>query len=756
MNNYTPEGIARAAKAALDAGDAARAKRLIEFGKTLTSTPARVSVDQTPDGRSVAPDTTAEEAANIPSGMVFDDRTGGYVDTAADAERMGKGWGAAASYLAGTPAIGEWTDEAMGKIDGYLADRNPEIAQETMRQSRSQFAESNPNLALGAEITGGIVGSIPALPGAAKFISGGKSLLTKGLRGLALGSTTGAVEGASQGYGSGTTDSTRADNALSRAALTGGLSGALGLAAPAIGAGLGAVGRKVLGSGQDVKEIRNQLGLSAPAARIVKQHLINDDLNDVARNFAEKGDEALLAEAGPSTMQLLDTVMSTGGGALKTGRDAVKRRLDSAADNWNRTLTETLGDASGGIKEAGKRARQATAPQRQAAYDAAYAQPTPMAGPGGSALQNVLKRIEADTVREAVKEGQAEALDKGYENLNLMASIGPDGKITYTQPLSVLELDFLARGLQIVVEAGTDKMTGKMSAAAKRANGQVKALRKVLKTHVPGYAKALKLGQDNALQDEALKMGRNLLSSKTQLEDVVDMMRKVGPSKNALVPYGQPLPADIRSSIATGVRENIEAIAGRAKATIAALENGSIDFDAGTNAIGEAVEALRSIATPSNIKKLRVALGKEKADKLFAAIKKQGDAMVLAAATARTTATAIRTAGREAIQSEVGPGVLRSVAGELGSPMEAARPITRSIAGTDAKSLARAEEEYFTEIANALTQMKGPDAKRALNLVKAKMAGQPVADAKIDKALAQAGVALTTSVHQSGKQKIAP
>lgn len=665
---------------------------------------------QTPDGRSTAPGTSQDQADNVPPGMVFDPRTGGYVDTALAAERMGKAQGASASFIAGAPFVGEYADEALGRVDAAVSGRNPEIAQETMRQSRQQFQQSNPGLALTSEIAGGVTGSLPFLAGGAGLVSQAKTLPGKVLAATGLGAAFGGTEGAIQGYGAGTTPETRGAEAWQRGIIGAGLGGVLGAIAPILGkAAKGAVDSiKKL----DVSVIADEFGISKGAARAVRGYLANDDLDAAARALASRGDDAMLAEAGPATRQMLDNSMASGGGALSTARPRVDQRVQQASTRFARTLDDTLGTADGGIKGSATEIARSTRPQRKAAYDFAYRQPTPMAGKAGQQLDGVLRRIDPDDFRSAISEAAKEARNDGIENLNIMASFDDAGNVTFSQPPSVMELDYLARGLNNLVDAGTDKVTGQMSPAARRASSQATALRDILKDNVEGYRTALKLGGDKIRATEALTMGRRLLSETATVEDVRNVMRDATP--------------DVKAAARKGLRENIEAVMGRARTTIADLEAGNMDFETGTNAVAEAVAATRNLLVGDNIKKMRFVLGADDARRLFDEVSKVSDALVLRSAVARGSATAIRTAGQQAMADQVAPGAARRAIGNMGNPLEGAREVTQSLAGIDPASISSAQQGYFAEIADALTRLRGPDAQRALAAVRGAMAGEPM------------------------------
>lgn len=636
----------------------------------------------------------------------------------------------------GVPFAGEWIDEGLEKIDPGRA--------KSMRGLSDAMERQNPYESATLNITGGVISAVPLAMGApgaaaAKFVQGGKSVAGRIGRGLALSVPGGAVEGALSFAGRGETREERMEGAKTGAVVGGGLAGVLGVFAPLIGAGAASLAKRI--KKLDAQTIADQFGISQPAARVVKRYLQNDDL-DAAQDFLSRaGDDAMLAEAGPATRQGLDDAMATGGEALAIARPRVAERMNSAATGWLKTLDDVLGTADGGIKGAAKDIARGSAAARKAAYDRAYAQPTPMAGPAAEAIQGVLDRITPETFEAAMKEAAAEARDAGLRNFNILAQIDDAGNVVFSQPPSVQELDYLARGLSNVVDAGTDKMTGQMSPAAARAARQAQALRDAMKEGVEGYETALKLGGDKIRETQALVMGRKLLNEATTVEDVRAAMN--GASDAA------------KAAARKGLRENLEAVMGRARATIADLEAGAMDFETGMNNAAQAVAAIRNLTSKNNFQKSRFVLGTD-AKRLFDELEKVGDALVLRAAVARNSATAIRTAGREAIQAEVEPGLLRRTAGNLGNPLDAAKEVSQTIAGIDPRSLTDQQRAYFAEIADALTQIRGADANRALFAVRKAMQGQPLKDAEAELIGRVVTGSSGVGLYQSGKQALGP
>lgn len=611
----------------------------------------------------------------------------------------------------GVPFVGEWLDEAVGAVSP--------TAGKAMRQTSDAMERQNPVESGALNLAGGVAYTLPLIAGsastkAADFINRGANWFTKGLRAGAVAAPAGATETAATFAGR-AEEGKRGEQAVVGGVVGAGVAGVLGALAPAIGTTVTELAKRV--KRLDVSTIADEFGLSKPAARVVKGYLLNDDLDAAAAAIARGGDDAMLANAGPATRQALDTAAASGGEALSVTRKRVGDAVSGASNRFINVLDDVLGKATGGIKDAAREIAQRTAPARKAAYDAAYAQPTPMTGEAGERLQSVLSRISPDDFNAAIREANAEMLDRGYKNQNIMASIADDGTITFSQPLSVLQLDHIARGLANVVEKGTDPLTGAMSPAARRASGQLADLRGVLKESIPGYRDALRIGGDAAQAREALSLGRKILNQSTTPDDLLTFLRR-------------GLPDDAKAALRKGMRENLEAVMGNARTTIADLESGAMDFASGQNATAEALAAVRNLLTRNNMTKARLVLGKADAEKLFAEMERVADVLVLRSSVARGSATAIRQAGQQQMSDEVAPGILRRTLGNAGNPLDAARDITREIAGIDPRSMSDQQRQYFAEIADALTRIKGADAQRALASVRAAMQGQPIKDAE--------------------------
>lgn len=605
----------------------------------------------------------------------------------------------------GAPLVGEWLDEAVGVVA-------PRAAQ-AMRQTSEAMERQNPIESAGLNVAGGIAYTVPAIIAgagtrAADYVTRGTNALGRALRGGQVAAAGGAIEGASSFAGR-AREGERGDAAGTGAAVGATLGAVLGTLAPMVGEGAASLAKRV--KRLDVSAIADEFGLSAPAARVVKSYLANDDLDAAARILARGGDDAMLANAGPSTRQALDTAMSTGGEALSVARTRIDDATTAAGQRFKATLDDVLGPG-GGVRAAAREISQGTSAARQSAYTRAYTRPVDYASDAGRKIEGVLSRIPPKTLKSAVDEANEAMQAAGLRNMQVMAEIGDDGSVVFREMPNVQQLDEIKKALGNIGAGEVDNF-GRPTARGIRANRLAAELRDAVSEAVPEYRTALKLGGDKIAQDRGLELGRGLLSARTTVEDVRDVMRGAS--------------ADVKAAAKRGLRENIDAVMGRARSTLADMESGAFDFDTGQNAAKEALDAMRSLTTPDNMRKVRMVLGAD-GKRLFDEMQKTADALVLRAAVARNSATAIRQAGQQQMADEVAPGTVRRVAGNMGNPLEAARDVTQTIVGIDPRSMSETQRAYFAEIANALTRIRGEEAQRALAAVRRAMAGQPLKD----------------------------
>jgi len=599
----------------------------------------------------------------------------------------------------GVPLVGEWLDEAVGVVA-------PQAAQ-NMRATSDAMERQNPVESAALNLAGGVAAVAPlavagAGQGAANFIGRAGSNLGRVGRTMLAGGAAGAIEGGASFAGR--DDENRLSGLGTGAAVGGALGAVLAPFADALGTGVASLAKRF--KKLDVTEISEQFGIDAAAARTVREALLNDDLDAAAARLGQLGDDAMLADAGPATGALLDAASKTGGEALATTRSAVEDRAQQFGARLTGRLDNILGAQSQGLRASARDIAQSTSAARTAAYNAAYRAPIDYADDVGRNIEGVLRRIPSRTLNSAVQEANEAMQEAGLRNMQIMAQIADDGSVTFREMPNVQQLDYIKRALGDISQRETDDF-GRLTAAGLRSQRLARDLRDAVGEAVPQYRTALKLGGDKLQQDQALDLGRRLLSPATKVEDVSDFIRS-----------NRGMSREAREAAAQGLRENIETALGNVRRTIT---------DPNTDA-REAMQLVKDMSSRNNIAKVRMILGQEKADALISELDKQAAALALRGVVARGSDTAIRQSIQRQVTDETTPGVVRRTLGNLGSPLDAGREITQTIAGIDPRSMNAAERAQFAQIARALTDIRGQEAQRALVAVRRALAGQPLKD----------------------------
>lgn len=601
--------------------------------------------------------------------------------------------GLIAKGVQGLPIIGEFVDEAFNAINPGQGDR--------LRALQGATEREFPKSSLAAEIGGGIVGSIPAAVAGTGAAMQAATRAGRVLRGAALGGAAGVAEGGIAGAGR-ANDGDRVGGALTGAAVGGTFGTVLGGVAPLVGEGVASLAKRI--KRLDVTAIADEFGVSAPAARTIKQALLNDDLDTAVARLGELGDDAFLADAGPATGQLLNAASSTGGRSLRVTREAVTERSERLGQRLPQKLDDILGKPQG-VRSVAREISTSTAPARKAAFDTAFSQPIDYAGPGRK-IEGVLERIPPSTMQTAIREANEAMAEAGERNLQILADIAPDGSVSFRELPNVRQLHEMKIALDNVAREASDQF-GRPTAQGLRAGRLARDLRGAIGDAVPDYLKALKIGGDKIQRDNALDMGRKLLFKRTTVEDVRDMV-------------SQGLSQESREAARQGIRAAIEDTLSNVRRTIS-----DPDIDA-----REAMQAVKELSSRANRSKLRLVLGDTKAKALLDELDRSATALTLRAAVARNSDTAIRQSIQGQVTAEATPSLLRRTLGRGGNPLEAAQTITEEIAGIDPRSMSGREKAIFDEIADALTRVRGPDAQRALFSVRKALAGQPIKDAE--------------------------
>lgn len=581
----------------------------------------------------------------------------------------------AATTAGGDAITFGWGDEAAGLMG---MDRG------AIRGRQAELRGGNPIASTVGAIGGGLALAGPMRGG----LSGLASNSGLGMRVLA-----GAAEGMGLGglYGAGSADDS---SRLMGAAKGGAIGGAAGAAFPLIAAGAGKVYETARNAFR-ASPIAEQAGTTPEAARVLSGILQADDsLGPTGRaNMAMAGQEAMLADAGPTAAGVLDTAIQRGGQGATIARQAIDDRVGRDSAALVQALDNTLGQPQG-IAAAQNASRQAARPQVSAAYDRAYNTPIDYASEAGRKVEDIINRIPDRIAGRAVRDAVDRMVYDGVPNAQIMANIADDGAVTFQGMPNVMQADYIKRALNNIVEDGTDAVTGKLSSDAVFASRMARDLRDAVADAVPAYSEALRTAADPLSEQAAIRLGGKMLSTSMPRDQAaIALQGMTGPEKKA---------------VAQGIRSQIDDAMANVK-MVATDHN----IDA-----REAVNALKSLSSRANREKVGMVLGEREANSLFDELDRVSRSFGLRA----DVATNSRTFGRGEIAGRVrdtsgADSALRTI--QMGEPVNATKRIVQALTGeTPAKQIAR-EDEIFAEIARLLTKQggAGADVYNAINQI---------------------------------------
>lgn len=601
----------------------------------------------------------------------------------------------------GTPFIGSYLDEIIGAFAG------PEATQ-GVRALSSAMEETRPGQSLGLNLGGAALGTAATIAATPARIA---SMLTPSTAGRMLpnvlraagtggllGATEGAVYGAGQGEGAG-----RVESATTGGLIGGLLGGTLGGAAPLIAAGA----ENVIGRFRrsDVAKIATDLGISREAATVIKNTF--DQGGDIAAARAalqRAGKEGMLADAGYAAQALLDASAATGGRAGQIAREAVEGRMTRTGEALDTTLDTVLGPAPLGPKTAVAEIAAKSEPARALAYGKAYQTPIDYASPQGMKIEEVLARVSPDDLIAGIVEANKEMRSRGEVNQQIMAVLGADGNVEFLREMpNVQQLDEIKKALQKIAYDNTDDF-GRLTGTGQRYARLAGELRDAVSDAVPDYGTAVSLGGDKLAEERAFMLGRDLLSTRTEIEDVG-------------LELGKKPSADQIAAAKSGLRSYVAKVLGDVR---------MVPSDPNIDA-REVVKAVTDMSSSNARAKIRALMGAE-ADALLKQIDEAAQSAVVRTAMATNSKTAIRGNIKQTVEELTTPGVLGQAM--AGDPINTSKAMIQAVTGQTEEYTAVQRQRIFEEIARALTEKRGQSAVAALNYLEQAMRGQPLTAAQ--------------------------
>jgi hypothetical protein len=562
------------------------------------------------------------------------------------------------------PVFGEESGKDWGqRYDAYAARERGKL---------NEFRDEHPVIAAGAEIAGAIPTMM--LPG----MQGPQAATLMGRVGM--GALTAAAQGGVYGFNAGEGGF---ENRAINAGKTAAISAPFGALTPAVGAGASAAWNRYLTS-----RAAGQAGMPTPAYNILTRAMNADGslAGPGAQRLQAAGNQAMLADAGPTGMTLLDTAVQRSGPAATAARTALDQRVGQASQTITNALDNTLG-APAGLNATARNIAQSTAGVRDDAYTAAYNSAINYADDTGRRVEEVLQRVPAGTMRDAIREANDEMRSNGVRNMQIRATIADDGTVTFGEMPNVQQLDEIKKALQRNARAAIDQY-GRPTGEGLRARRLAAQLREAIGEAAPAYNEATRLGGDKIAMDEALDLGRRLMQPGTTREVVRDTVDGMSQAE--------------RSMVGQGIRAHLDETLANVKA---AMTDTNMDAR-------EAVKALKDLSSRAVREKVSAALGDAPARQLFAELDRAGMAFELRANVATNSRTFARQATDEAIKNQVEDGAINAL--RSGQPVNAGKRATELLLGRTPAAKQRAADETYGSLVNSLTGPRGQDAVRLL------------------------------------------
>lgn len=529
---------------------------------------------------------------------------------------------AAAGDAATYPVFGRG---AAGESYGQRYEQN--IAAE--RQRDKSFEAANPAMSTALQVGGGVASGgalMKAAPGAARAVMGsmpGASLPARMIAGAGAGAGVGAVHG----FGAGENGF---QERLGEAARGGVIGGGVGALIP----GVATVGQRMAGALSNWRagsEVAQDLGVPRGAVNRVAQSLERDQFTPAmaAARSVELGPDGMVLDMGRQLQGRAEAVASLPGSGQNKVIDAVEGRVRETAQRMGADLDRELGSSPDIVALAGK-IDQHYRPLIRPAYESVMtAHPTVW----DDTLQRLTRRA---SVRKAADDAVTLAGEMGDEIASPFARAA-DGSLRLRPNVTpnLAYWDYVKKSLDGRIGAMTRNPDP--DSAGKQTVSALIDTRRELVEHLDrltdgAYRKARNLAADRFAVHEALENGLEIFKNKMLPEQFREAIADLGPVE--------------RTTMAAGARRALERLREVAPANMS--EGGRQVYR----------ELLQGGPDGDTAQKLRMLLGKEPADRLIAAARRETEFQDAYARIATNSRTAPRLAAMEDMQPMQAPETL--------------------------------------------------------------------------------------------------
>jgi len=578
-------------------------------------------------------------------------------------------------FARGVPIVGGALDEISAAGSAMMGGDYGEALD--YQRARDRFNESQfGGLSTATQVGGGIASGV----GAAKVLGLGRTgavparfmpTIPQALGSGAAGAGIGAADMFTRGEGG-------LENRAGNAAIGAVLGFPLGVASPYIAAGAAAGTQRLMDFLTSDTALR-RLGISREAANILIRQLSTDDTLTAtgAQRIRNAGPDAMLADAGQASENLLDTALQKSGPGSTAAREAIEQRAVAANRGLTQQLDTTFGPAVGvETRQAG--IRQATAGARGAAYDDAYDAVIDATTPEGQAVAALWGRVRQP------RRAAANAL---LEEAGL--PIIEDGAMP-----TVRQLDYVTRALNTVARSAEGQgALGGINDVGRSAQNLAQELRQAARTAVPEYGVALDTAADPIRRIQAIEFGSTLLNSRVTREQVVQELRGASAAE--------------RRAMIQGVRDQLDEVVANVKSM---ASDPNIDARQLRQVIGD-------LSSGAAREKVTALLGQNQARAFFGQLGRFERAIQLRAAVARNSKTFARSDIDQQVKAQIEPGIIGSALN--GDFAQAVKKAVQMITGESPERRLAMEDAIYGEIARALTTVRGQNAETMLRRLQA-------------------------------------
>lgn len=271
---------------------------------------------------------------------------------------------------------------------------------------------------------------------------------------------------------------------------------------------------------------------------------------------------------------------------------------------------------------------------------------------------------------------------------------------------TVRDVDQIKRSLDEVYRTNDGQgLLGGQTDYGRQAGIRATETRDLLKEVAPGYAEALKSAADPLARKNAVDMGQKILRTQTTRDEISEFVRRA--EKPELY------------AAQAGLRGQID----ERMANVRAISSDS-NMDA-----RQALAALSEMSSDASRAKISMILGDD-APALFAELDEATQSFRLRAALATNSKSAARIAGKQSMDEVAGPNMAEMAL--QGDPVNTTKALIQAVTGYTAEFTTAKRQKVYQDIAFALTNKTGDDARMALNVLDAAMKGQELTSAQTD------------------------